>query len=144
MGKEQNVAETKVEVPVEVEAPKRKKQKVLTKDLKTSPGSLILTVVGVEGTVTYNPADLPENVQTELPVFALSHKLGDAASGKSGQEAADAIAKVWEGMIAGNWSVRAPAAKKVSLSTIADNLKDLSVEEQEKAKASLAALGIIL
>ncbi len=105
---------------------------------------MLLTVVGVEGTITYDPKDLPESVQAELPAFALAHKLGDAASGKSGQEAADAISKVWEGMVEGNWSVRAPAAKKISINKIAENLGNLTSEEQDKAKAALAALGIVL
>ncbi len=142
MGK--NIEEVIENVETTEETPKRKKKKVLTKDFKKVPGSLVLTVVGVEGEMTFNPADLPQEVQEQLPAFALGHKLGDAASGKCEQEAADAINKVWEGMMAGDWTVRAPAAKKISIKSITENLGNLDADAQEAAKAALAALGITL
>ena len=148
MGKDINETTEVTEVSETVETTetttKRKKKKVLTKDLKSVPGSLVLTIVGVEGSITYNPNDLPVEVQENLPAFALSHKLGDAASGKSGTEAAEAIGKVWEGMLKGDWTVRAPAAKKISVTSIIENLGNLGADEQEKARAALAALGITL
>ena len=139
----------KIEVEVEVasdtvKVAKTKKQRVLSKDLKSVPGCLVLSIVGIDGSITYNPEALPENVQVKLPAFALNHRLGDAASGKSGQEAADAIAKVWEGMMAGNWATKAPATKKIAISDIVKSLGNLSQEEQDKATAALAALGIVL
>jgi len=146
MGKstEQEVVEVSETTETTEVVTKKKKKKVLTKDFKKVPGALVLTVVGVDGEMVFDPKELPENVQEQLPAFALGHKLGDAASGKSEQEAADAINKVWEGMMAGDWTVRAPAAKKISIKSITENLGNLDADAQEAAKAALAALGITL
>lgn len=122
-----------------------KRAKKLSKDLKTSPGKVIINVLdGSAGPMTFNPQDLPEKVQAELPAFGLGHKLGDAAAGKSGTEAEESIKKVWDGLMAGDWSVRAPAAQKISVNELGKNLANLSPQEQEAARAALAALGITL
>ena len=85
---------------------------------------------GIEGTVvtikeavtesnlTFDFATLPDGIQAKLGPFGLGHKLGDAAAGKEGQEAVDAINKVWDGLMNNDWSVRAPAGEKVSKSSI--------------------------
>ena len=136
---EEVLPEDQVEVVV-----KKKKARVLRKDLEAVPGSLVMGIIGIEGTKIYDPKALPENVQTELPAFALSHKLGDAASGKSGQEAADAIDKVWEGLMKGDWKTKAPASKKIAVSDIAKSLEGMPEEEAAKAREALAKLGITL
>ena len=99
---------------------------------------------GAQGEMTFNFDLLPEGVQQKLGPFGLSHKLGDAAAGKTGVEAEESIIKVWEGLKNGDWSVRLPAAPKVSTKTISTNLDNLSAEEQDIAKAILAKLGIKL
>jgi len=122
-----------------------KRERRLTKDLATSPGKVIITVVGgTKGPMTFDPDILPTEIQKQLPAFAISHKLGDSASGLSGIDAEEAIIKVWEGMVAGDWTVRAPAAPKISLRDIAQNYANLSDEEQEAAKKLMADLGIQL
>jgi hypothetical protein len=127
------------------EVTKTRKKKVMTKDLAKFMGKLAITVLGTEtGEMIFDPKDLPQEIQARLPAFALNHRLGDAAAGKVGQEAVEAINKVWEGMMANNWSVRAPAAKKINVSTILDNLDKLDAAEQEGVKAALAAIGISL
>ena len=134
-----------VQEVAEAEVPKTRKKKVMTKDLAKYPGKLAITVLDTEiGEMVFDPTDLPQEIQDRLPAFALNHRLGDAAAGKSGQEAVDAINKVWEGMLANNWSVRAPAAKKINVSTIMSNIDKLPADEQEKVRASLAAIGITM
>ena len=145
MGK--NTEEVKadaVEVGATEETPKPKKRKVLKKDFLANPGAITLTVSGVEGSKVYDPADLPQDIQDKLPAFALGHKLGDATSGKHGQEAADAIDLVWEGMLAGKWTTRVPAEPKITVSALAKGLENLDAEAAESARAALAALGITL
>jgi hypothetical protein len=72
----------------------------------------------------------------------LSHKLGDAAAGKSGAEAEEAINKVFEGLASGDWTTRAPAAPKLTKKSIAENLGNLDEAGQAAARELLAKLGI--
>lgn len=97
---------------------------------------------GNQGEMSFDFATLPQDIQDKLGPFGLNHKLGDSAAGKAGVEAEEAIMKVWNGLLEGDWSVRAPAAPKVSTKAIADNFTNLSEAEQNAAKQVLAALGI--
>ena len=113
----------------------------LIKEIKDT--AIVISVVGGnEGEKTFDFLELPEAIQEKLGPFGLNHKLGDAAAGKSGVEAEEAIQRVWEGLMSGDWSVRAPAAPKVSLKAVADNFSNLDEGEQEAAKALLASLGM--
>jgi hypothetical protein len=103
---------------------------------------VITAIDGTKGQMAFDFTQLPEAIQAALGPFGLGHKLGDAAAGKSGSDAEEAINKVWDGLVAGDWSVRAPAAPKVSTKVIADNFTNLSEEEQNAARTVLAALGI--
>ena len=88
-------------------------------------------------------ASLPKEIQAKLGPYGLCQKIGDAAAGKSGQVAVDSMNKVWEGLMANNWSVRAPAAPKLSKKDLLENLGKLAPKEQSVAKALLEKLGII-
>lgn len=128
---------------VENETETKSSRKKLSKAIE---GTIVkITALGGDkGEMSFDFSDLPEKIQDALGPFGLGHKLGDAAAGRTGKEAEEAIAKVWEGLVAGDWSVRAPATPKIAISTIASNLEKLSDEEKEKAMAALAALGISL
>lgn len=116
-----------------------KRPRTLTKEV-TDTGVKI-AVVGGSGEKTFNVADLPEGVQQKLMPFGLSHKLGDAAAGKKGTEAEEAIQKTWEALMKGDWSFRAPASPKISLKDVADKFAGLSEAEQAAAKALFEQLG---
>lgn len=121
----------------------KKKPKRLEKDLVKYPGKLAITVIGgKKGEMVFDPKVLPKNIQAQLPAFACSHKLGDSAAGRAGEEAETAIIKVWDGMMAGDWTVRAPAQPKVAVSDIAQNFDKLSPKEKAAAAPLLKALGI--
>lgn len=125
------------------EAPVKSKRKKLSKDLATKPGTVIITVEGgVKGPMEFDTAKLPADVQTKLVPFGAGHKLGDSAAGRKGTEAEDAINKVWDGLMKGDWSVRAPAVPKVSVADIAANFANLSDAEKKAAAPLLAALNI--
>lgn len=124
---------------VTTEAPKRSK-----KLSKVIEGTVVTLTVDGFAPVSYDFATLPEDIQAKFGPFGMGHKLGDSAAGKEGQEALDAIAKVFAGLEAGDWTVRAPAAVKVSLSDIKANLANLSDAEREQAQALLASLGMKL
>lgn len=118
-------------------APKRSK-----KLSKTIEGTIVTLAVEGHDPVSYDFSELPEDIQAKFGPFGMGHKLGDSAAGKEGQEALDAIAKVWAGLEAGDWTVRAPAAVKVSISDIKANLANLSDDERAQAEALLASLGM--
>ena len=120
-----------------------KKAKKLTKDLATKPGVVIITVSdGVKGAMSFPFANLPDKIRRLFGPFGLGHKLGDAAAGRSGKDAESSIGKVWEGLMKGDWSVRAPAAPKISVTEVAANFGKLSPAEQKTAKTLLDSLGI--
>lgn len=117
--------------------------KKLTKDLATQPGTVIITVAdGKKGAMKFDFSELPQKIQKSFGPFGLGHKLGDSAAGRKGEDAEGAIGKVWEGLLNGDWSVRAPAQPKVAISTITANLDKLQGPEKETAKALLKSLGI--
>ena len=129
----------------ETKAPEAaKRNKKLLKDLSKSPIVAITAEGGEKGAMQFDFTKLPQIVKDKLGPFGLGHKLGDSAAGRTGKDAEEAIQKVWDGLMSGDWSVRAPAAPKVSLSDIASNFEKLSNPEKAKASALLAALGIKL
>jgi len=132
MSKEEIVAEA-------TPAPKKVKRlaKVIDGTVLTIVESLTAT------TLTLDFATLPEGIQALLGPYGMSQKIGDAAAGKKGQESVDAMNKVWEGLLAGNWSVRAPAAEKISKKSILGKFADMPEgKEKVAAAALLKSLGI--
>jgi phage FluMu gp28-like protein len=140
MADETGYGEQKAE-EAEQETPKKEKgNKKLSKGIV---GSVVTITEGTAGTVMeFDFAELPADIQAKLGPFGLGHKLGDAAAGKSGQDAVNAINKVFDGLMKDDWSVRAPAAEKVSKSDLITRIGALSDDEQAVAKAMLAKLGI--
>ena len=126
------------EAPVSTSAPRPRK---LAKSIE---GRLVTIEVLGQGAEMYDFASLPAEIQAKLGPFGLASKLGDAAAGKDGAESAEAIKKVFEGMLAGDWTVRAAAAPKVTISSIKENLAKLSDGERAAAEALLAGLGVKL
>jgi len=121
------------------------KKKKLSKDLATEPGVVAITVEGGEkGAMKFPFKKLPEKIQTLFGPFGLGHKLGDSAAGRKGKDAEAAIMKVWEGLVKGDWSVRAPAIPKISTAEVKANYDKLSPAEQKVASKLLASLGISL
>ena len=125
----------------ETEQPKKSRRK-LEKDLTEHPLVKITSLGGNKGQMVFDFTELPEKILDRLGPFGLGHKLGDAAAGRKEAEAEEAIVKVWEGLMAGDWSVRAPAVPKVSVKAIAENYELLSDEEKAAAKTLLDGLGI--
>jgi hypothetical protein len=126
------------EAPVSTSAPRPRK---LAKSIE---GRLVTIEVLGQGAEVYDFASLPAEIQAKLGPFGLASKLGDAAAGKDGAESVEAIKKVFEGMLAGDWTVRAAAAPKVTISSIKENLAKLSDGERAAAEALLAGLGVKL
>jgi len=129
-----------VTMPDVIEKPKKKRK------LSKSIVGNVLTIVEADTntTMTFDAGKLPEAIQANLMPYGMSQKLGDAAAGKKGQVAVDSINKVWEGLMKGDWSVRAPAAEKISKNDILATYNDMA-EGKEKVifKGLLEKLGVL-
>jgi hypothetical protein len=127
----------------ETTTPPPTRPRKLEKDLATMPGKVIIKVLGGSGKdLIFDPADLNEDVRGKLIPFGLGHKLGDSAAGREGMDAEEAILKVWEGLVSGDWTVRAPAQPKISLKELAANFQNLPDELRPQALEMFAQLGI--
>ena len=136
------IPEEGTKVPAPISTTKKKK---LSKDLATEPGTVIITVEGGEkGAMKFPFSKLPPAIQEKFGAFGYGHKLGDSAAGRKGKDAEAAILKVNEGLMKGDWSVRAPAAPKVNVAEIMTNFEKLSKKEQEVAKKFLSGIGLAL
>ncbi|OGR30216.1 MAG: hypothetical protein A2X83_01265 [Desulfuromonadales bacterium GWD2_54_10] len=124
----------------------KKRDKKLSKHID---GTVItIKVVGGEkGEMAFDTANLPKRIQDILIPFGAGHKLGDSAAGRSGVDAEDAIVKVWEGLVNGEWSVRQPAETKVSIASIEKMkraLANMTLEDAAKTRELMAAMGVNL
>ena len=124
-------------------APAPTKARRLIKNI-TEGNMLEITVIdGKKGKMTFDPKALKDaKVLAYLPALALNHRLGDAAAGRSGTDAEEAIQSVWQGLLKGELTVRAPASPKVSVNDITSGLAKLSPAEKAAAIAALKAIGI--
>lgn len=139
--KEKVPAPTQVETPTPIPIPAKKKK--LAKDLSTKPGTVLITVQdGEKGTMEFPFNSLPKAIQEKFGAFGYGHKLGDSAAGRKGKDAEAAILKVNEGLMKGDWSVRAPAAPKLNVAELVTNFGKLSKKEQEVAKKFLSGIGL--
>lgn len=118
-----------------------KKAKKLAKEIVGSVVKITEVVTGK--TMEFDFNKLSAEIKAKFGPFGLSHKLGDAAAGDSGQEAVDAITKTWEGLLAGNWAVRVAKGESVSINAISSGIEKLPPKEAEAARALLLKLGIL-
>lgn len=129
----------------ETPEPVKTKGKKLSKDLATKPGTVIITVQdGEKGAMEFPFDKLPKTIQEKFGAFGYGHKLGDSAAGRKGVDAEAAIMKVNEGLMNGDWSVRAPAAPKINIAELVTNFGKLSPKEQTVAKKFLGGIGLAI
>ena len=116
---------------------------------KKIEGTEVIFSIGEEE-IRYDTATLPQDMKDHLIVSGAGHKLGDSAAGaKTPEESKAAIQKVWDGLMQSKWTTRIPGepgekAPKLTKSAILANIEKLPVEQQEAAKALLAAMGFNL
>ena len=141
MAEDKNVGAAMLGAGDAQEAPKTKRPKKLSKGIE---GKVVTITEGITGKVmTFDFSKLPQTIQDNLGPFGLGHKLGDAAAGSSGEEAVKAIETVWNGLMAGNWSVRAPKEEKVSKSDLLALYEQMGAAEKKVFKPTLIKLGIL-
>ena len=134
------VAEEVAEVAEVAEVEKVTKKRKLEKLIEGSIVSFKEKETGK--TLKFDFNQLPKEIQTKFGPFGLAHKLGDSAAGKKGQAVIDSINKVWKGLMEADWSVRAPAAPKITKKDLVNRISGMSKEEAKAAKDLLIKLGI--
>jgi len=111
--------------------------------MKVIKGTVVeIEVVGGSGKKEYDFSKLPPKIQASLGPFGLNHKLGDSAAGKSGAEAEKAVQHVWDGLMKGEWTVRAPAAPKIKVSEVTDKYANMTKAQKDAAVKAMKELGI--
>jgi len=112
---------------------------------KSIEGSVVTIKELASGeTLTFDLEELNDEIRSRLMGHGALQKLGDAAAGKEGAEAVEAIQKVWNGLKAGEWAVKAPAGPKVSKKALQEKISQLSEKEQRAALSLLQKLGVDL
>ena len=121
---------------------KEKRTKKLSKVIE---GNVLTITEGVTGTVLkFDAGTLPVAIQANLMPYGLSQKIGDAAAGREGQEAVDAMNKVWDGLSKGDWSTRVPAAEKITKKSIVEKVEAMTdPAEKQKYTDLLKKIGLM-
>jgi hypothetical protein len=115
----------------------------MAKKLAKSIEGSVVTITSGEVTKSYDFSKLPAEIQTKFGPFGLGHKLGDSAAGvDTTDEIFKSIDKVWEGLMASNWSVKAPAGEKISLSVLTTLYNSLAGKDKTVAKGLLEKAGL--
>lgn len=120
-----------------------RKQK-MKKEVDYEKGIVSLTVISNGKQVVADTNKLSPEIQKKLIPLAISHRLGDAAAGKDGDEAFEAVNKVWKGLLEGHWTVRAPAAPAITKKSISEKMDALPDAQKAQALKILEQLGITL
>lgn len=117
----------------------------LTKIFDEKNPDLLLITESETGTVLrINISKYSKEIQERGKKHGFVQRLGDAAAGKSGKEAVEAIQKVHEGLLANNWAVRAPAAPKISKAALSEAMAEMSPEDAEKTAELMKKLGVTI
>jgi hypothetical protein len=119
------------------------RKKKMEKNIDTEKGVVTFEVFGGnEGVMSFNPNDLPKEMQKILPLYALNHMLGDATAGRRGTEAEEMIKQKWSAMMNGTVTQRKPAAPKISPKDIYENLKAMDKATRKDTFVKLQAVGM--
>jgi hypothetical protein len=112
---------------------------------KVIEGNVLTITEGITGTVLkFDAGELPAAIQANLMPYGLSQKIGDAAAGREGQEAVDAMNKVWDGLSKGDWSTRVPAAEKITKKSIVEKVEAMTdPAEKQKYTDLLKKIGLM-
>lgn len=121
-----------------------KKERRLEKSVNYETGVVTVKVLSTGQELVCDTNLLPEGIKAKLIPLAINHRIGDSAAGLDGAEAFDSMKKVWDGLVAGNFSIRQPAKVGISKSAITEKLASLTGKEATAAAELLKKLGIEL
>lgn len=92
----------------------KKRSQKLKKAVDYDNGTVTIEVISIGKSLECELSKLPDDIMEKLPVLAISHRIGDSAAGKDGDEALAAMTRVWDGLVSGNWQVKAEPGERMS------------------------------
>ena len=128
----------------ETTAPVSTRARKIAREIDYDKGIVTFTIKSSGETLVCDVSQLPTEIFRKLVPLAVNHRVGDAAAGREDDAALESMKKVWEGLCAGNFTIRQPAAPAISKNDIKEKLSGLSGKEASAAKALLEKLGIAL
>jgi len=119
------------------------RERRLDKNVDYEKSIVTVKVISNGATLVCDATKLPQAIKDKLLPLAVSHRIGDAAAGLDGDEAFASMQKVWDGLMAGNFTIRAAAQPKgLPVADIKSKLAALSGSEAKAAAALLEKLGL--
>ena len=113
-------------------------------DKRVDDNGVNITVVSIGEGGYYNVDELSDDIKRRLMIHGLSQVLGDAAAGRDGQDAKEAIERRWETLKSGEWTAKRAAAPKLSKAELERRLAGLEDDERQAIIDALAKVGISL
>ena len=86
---------------------KSTRAKVLDKDYDVDAGKIVITFQASGNKLEGLLSSLKPEIVTRAALHGLNQKLGDAAAGKQGDDAEEAVTSVWEQLVGGDWNAKA-------------------------------------
>lgn len=115
---------------------------------KAFEGNVLVVTTGTGTVVKFDMAPLSKIVNDWLLKHGFSQKIGDAAAGKEGKEAVESMQKVYDGLVKGDLTVRAPKTEKINKADVAAKFNALDAAQKAilaknpDTKALLESLGV--
>ena len=121
-----------------------KRPRKLKSSIDFENSSVNIEVLGHDSeAVDYALAELPEGMIDHLTLHGLKQKLGDAAAGKTPEEAVTDIKEVWEALKAGSFATaRSGGSREFSKKGIMEKLANVSDEDRADAIKAMKKLGL--
>ena len=107
-------------------------------------GIVEVKVLSIGKSLVCDVAELPKEILQKLIPLAISHRIGDAAAGRDGDEALASMTKVWEGLKAGDFTIRKAAKKGITKEDLSERMAALSGKDATVAAEIMKKLGIEL
>ena len=116
----------------------------LEKAVDYAKGIVEVKVLSIGKSLVCDVAELPKEILKKLIPLAISHRIGDAAAGRDGDEALASMTKVWEGLKAGDFTIRKAAKKGITKEDLSERMAALSGKDATVAAEIMKKLGIEL
>lgn len=121
------------------DATKAKRNRKIKSEINLN--SIKLSIVMGEGIepsrLEFNTADLPQESREVLMSYGATTRLVNAASGKEGHEAVEAVNTAWHELLQGKWSPRKPAEQTISVSALKKAVDSLPSDIQGAVREAL-------
>lgn len=95
----------------------------------------VLKIVAAGEEKVYDSSVFSDAIKHNLMMHGLSQKLGDCFAGKETDEGVALADKTYEALVKGEWTMRMPAAEKITKKQVVEAFANLSEDELAIAKS---------